>query len=139
MTLFHLTIDMVPTSQLLRHDKVVGDMQIVSISCWSVSQYIILRGGLGYRTASTRGSPYTQQIKTSIYRRQETYHILYNEFVMDREEDSIRYQYQMMLHITHIFHMCVPYCLLRHHIRPITIIQKSIVQYKRLSSLQYIV
>lgn len=87
-----VTIDIVPTSQPLRHDKVVGDMQIVSISCRSVSQYIILRGGLGYWAAITRGSPHTQQIKTSIYRRQETYHILYNEFVMDREEDSIRYQ-----------------------------------------------
>ena len=32
-----VTIDVVPTSQPLRHDKVVGNMQIVSISCWSVS------------------------------------------------------------------------------------------------------
>ena len=36
-----VTIDIVPTSQPLRHDKVVGDMQIVSISFVGVYRSIL--------------------------------------------------------------------------------------------------
>ena len=129
-----VTIDIVPTSQPLRHDKVVGDMQIVSISFVGVYRSI-----LSWEEVLGIGQPSLGD------------HHIFNKskhiYIDDKKltisctmnllwiEKKIALDIRWYVTITHLFHMYVPYCLLRHHIRPITIIQKSIVQYKRLSSL----